>query len=358
MKKPALFLLSSVLLASLASCGGVSASSTSSASSLTPSSSSGETTSESSAVSTTSEGTSTTSEGTSTTSESTTATSTTSVDQGPLTIAAIDDATPLPAYTYSAGVYTFSLQETVVTGVSLSGTLDDGYILIDAGTLTDNAAMELDLNGVTIDSAVSAPIYYTSSNSKLIISAKKGTTNTLAYSGTDNGMAALRSKNNLEIKGKGALSLNGGVGHGIKCDDLTLSSATAIGITHAGNDGIHAKTFDASAFTGSVLMKEVGSQAFDINDYSSKTGVASGAITFPTAGQSTPIDFAINQCANVFQIDNNFTITDSTRIVVTTLSETAAFENVTPNALTITNNGTFSIAGVAQAASIAVAAKA
>jgi hypothetical protein len=226
MKKPALFLLSSVLLASLASCGGVSASSTSSATSLTPSSSSGETTSESSAVSTTSEGTSTTSEGTSTTSESTTATSTTSVDQGPLTIAAIDDATPLPAYTYSAGVYTFSLQETVVTGVSLSGTLDDGYILIDAGTLTDNAAMELDLNGVTIDSAVSAPIYYASSNSKLIISAKKGTTNTLAYSGTDTGVAALRSKNNLEIKGKGTLSLNGGVGHGIKCDDLTLSSAT------------------------------------------------------------------------------------------------------------------------------------
>lgn len=368
MKKPVLALFSSLLLVGLASCGAtnssVASSNGTSAGTSSTVATSAATTSEGT-VSTTSEGTSSvaTSEETSATSEGTTSAATsegtssvaTSVDQGPLNITAIDGI-QLPTYTYNAGVYTFAVSDTVKTGATLSGTLAGSIAITADSSFTDNASMELDLNGVTITSSSASPIYYESSNSKVIVKANKGTTNTISYTGTSSKAAVIQSSNNIEIAGKGSLILDGGsASHGIKCDKLELTSATALTINNAGNDGVHAKIFDASAYTGTFAMGKIASQAFDVNDYDTKALTASGAITFPTAGQSSKIAFTVESCANVFQIDNAFTITDSTSLIVGTCTETAYVENVTANTLTITNNGTYTIAGVDQGTSISVA---
>lgn len=376
MKKPVLALFSSLLLVGLASCGAtnssVASSNGTSAGTSSTAATSAATTSEGT-VSTTSEGTSSvaTSEETSATSEGTTSAATsegtssvatseatsaaTSVNQGPLNITAIDGI-QLPTYTYNAGVYTFAVSDTVKTGATLSGTLAGSIAITADSSFTDNASMELDLNGVTITSSSASPIYYESSNSKVIVKANKGTTNTISYTGTSSKAAVIQSSNNIEIAGKGSLILDGGsASHGIKCDKLELTSATALTINNAGNDGVHAKIFDASAYTGTFAMGKIASQAFDVNDYDTKALTASGAITFPTAGQSSKIAFTVESCANVFQIDNAFTITDSTSLIVGTCTETAYVENVTANTLTITNNGTYTIAGVDQGTSISVA---
>jgi hypothetical protein len=373
MKKTGLVLASTLLLVSLASCGTTTSSSavslvsssagTSSAatSSVTSTGTSATTSAETSATtsaetSTTSATSATTSATSSTSSESTTSVPATSssTDLGPLTISAIDGLA-LPTYSYNAGVYSFLLSDTAKTGATISGTLE-GYIDILADTnSTDNQSMELDLNGVTITSSAAAPIYYTSSNSKVIVKANKGTTNTLSYTGTSSKAAVIQSENNIEIAGKGVLTLDGGSkSHGIKCDKLSLTSATSLLINNAGNDGIHAKSFDASAFTGSLHMGTIVSQAFDVNDYDSTTKVASGSLLFPTAGQTNAIQFAVDSCANVFQIDNSFTITDSTSLVVAACTGTY-IENNSAADITVTNNGTYTIAGTAQAASIVVA---
>jgi hypothetical protein len=279
------------------------------------------------------------------TTETTTETSASTAEEGPLTIAAIDSTLALPSYSYASGVYTFNLQETAKTGAVLSGTLT-GYIkIVVDSALTDNASMELDLNGVTITSVDEAPIYYASGNSKLVLKADSGTTNALSYTGTSSKKAAVLSDNNLEISGKGTLNLSGGSkGHGIKCDTLTLSSATAIAISETGNDGIHAKKLAAGAFTGTLAMGTIASQAFDVNDYDTATAVAGGALTFPT-GTAT---FTVTSCAALIEADNNFTITAGTTLTATTVTGDI-FQNLNSVAITVTIAGTVTANGTAVA---------
>ncbi len=153
----------------------------------------------------------------------------------------------------------------------LSGTLDNGMILVDA---SDTAKIQLVLNGVDITSETSAALYILEAD-KVFITLAEGTENTLSNGGSftaideNNIDGALFSKQDLTINGSGSLTITSPAGHGIVCkDDLvitggtfTISSAShgldandSIRITgeteitiDAGKDGMHGENDDDSS---------------------------------------------------------------------------------------------------------------
>ena len=150
----------------------------------------------------------------------------------------------------------------------LSGSLDDGMILVDA---PDTAKLQLVLNGVSIHSETSAPLYILEAD-KVVITLADGTENALSNGGTFSSIddsnidGALFSRQDLTLNGSGSLTVTSPAGHGIVCkDDLvftggsfTVSSAShgidandSVRITgdtsltvSAGKDGIHAENND------------------------------------------------------------------------------------------------------------------
>ena len=149
----------------------------------------------------------------------------------------------------------------------LSGTLNDGMIIVNAG---DKDKPQLILNGVTINSATSAPIYVLNAD-KVFVTLAQGTTNSLSNGGTftaideNNIDAVIFAKDDLTLNGSGSLTVNSPAGHGIVCkDDLVLAGGTytvnsashgldandSIRITNttltvdAGKDGIHSENSD------------------------------------------------------------------------------------------------------------------
>ena len=149
----------------------------------------------------------------------------------------------------------------------LSGSLEDGMILIDAA---DSEKVQLVLNGATIASSTSAAIYVRSAD-KVFLTTATGTDNTLSNGGEyiaidDNNIdAVVFSKADLTLNGAGTLTVNAAAGHGVVSkDDLVLTSGT-YAITAAshglsgkdsvriangtytiasGKDGIHAENED------------------------------------------------------------------------------------------------------------------
>lgn len=183
---------------------------------------------------------------------------------------------------------TISEEDTYV----LSGTLDDGTIVVDAD---DSAKIHLIFDGININSNDSAAL--------LILSADKVTVtlvseNVLSNSGyfapadTLNINAALYSKEDLSLNGSGSLTVSSPAGHGISCkDDLVLAGGTytvtaanhgldandSIRLTastlsiEAGKDGIHAENADDTSL-GFVYIAD-GTYNINAND----DGISAGA---------------------------------------------------------------------------------
>ncbi len=161
----------------------------------------------------------------------------------------------------------------------LSGTLDDGMIIVDAG---DTAKLQIVLNGVSVTSKTSAAMYILEAD-KVFVTLAEGTTNTLANGGNftaidDNNIdASVFSKQDLTFNGTGELTVTSPVGHGIVCkDDLvftggsyTVNSAShgldandSVRITgstsitiDAGKDGIHCENSE-NALLGFVYIAD------------------------------------------------------------------------------------------------------
>ncbi|MDY2939194.1 MAG: carbohydrate-binding domain-containing protein [Fusicatenibacter sp.] len=149
----------------------------------------------------------------------------------------------------------------------LSGTLDDGMIVVE----TDKKEkVQIVLDGVTIHSETSAPIYVKQSD-KVFLTLAPDSENTLSNGGTfeaidDNGIdAVIFSKDDLTINGSGSLFLTSPAGHGIVSkDSLTVTGGTfeidcaSTGLSgkddisiadgsfviRSGKDGIHAENAD------------------------------------------------------------------------------------------------------------------
>ncbi|HIS24753.1 MAG TPA: carbohydrate-binding domain-containing protein [Candidatus Faeciplasma gallinarum] len=150
----------------------------------------------------------------------------------------------------------------------LSGELDDGMIIVDA---QDTAKIQLVLNGVSINSETSAPLYILEAD-KVFVTLADGTDNCLSNVGTftaideNNIDGAVFSKQDLTFNGSGTLTVTSEAGHGIVCkDDLVITGGTyiinsashgidandSVRITgdtslsiYSGKDGIHAENSD------------------------------------------------------------------------------------------------------------------
>ena len=151
----------------------------------------------------------------------------------------------------------------------ISGTLDCGMIIVDANS---DDKPQLVLNGVSISSSASAPIYIKEAN-KVFVTLAKDTQNTLCsgeeFIGIDenNIDSTIYSRQDLTLNGQGSLTINSPAGHGVVCkDDLVISSGTykiisarhgidsndSVRITNASlditasKDGIHTENSDDS----------------------------------------------------------------------------------------------------------------
>lgn len=109
----------------------------------------------------------------------------------------------------------------------ISGTLDDGMIVVNVGK---KDKPQIVLNGVTINSKTSAPIYVLEGD-KIFITLADGTTNTLTNGGSfeaidDNNIdSVIYSKQDLTLNGSGSLVVESPAGHGIVSkDDLVITS--------------------------------------------------------------------------------------------------------------------------------------
>lgn len=150
----------------------------------------------------------------------------------------------------------------------ISGTLDDGMVVVDAD---DTAKLQLVFDGVNINSRTSAPLYILEAD-KVFVTLTDGSENTLSNGGTfsaideNNIDSVIFSKQDLTLNGGGALTVVSPAGHGIVCkDDLVITGGTytvtssshaldandSVRITgetaltaNAGKDGIHSENND------------------------------------------------------------------------------------------------------------------
>lgn len=158
---------------------------------------------------------------------------------------------------------------TITTGGTyvISGTLTDGQILV----YTDSSeTVRLILNGASITSLSSAPIYVMKAE-RTIITLAEGTVNTLtdpaaytgALSGEDDLNAALFSKGDLTLNGSGTLKVNGNYKHGIVSkDDLRITGGTYE--IHAVSDAIRGR--DLIAVREGNFEIEAGSDGLQSNN--------------------------------------------------------------------------------------------
>ena len=165
-----------------------------------------------------------------------------------------------------------------------SGALEDGYIIVDA---PDTAKVHLVLNGVSINSGTSAPIYVSQAE-KVFLTLAEGTENTLSNGGTFESQvdesidSVIFSKQDLTLNGSGSLTVASPAGHGIRsnddlvitggsytisCADHGLKANDSIRITgsttlniRSGKDGIHSE-HDSDVSLGFVYISGGG---FDI----------------------------------------------------------------------------------------------
>lgn len=155
---------------------------------------------------------------------------------------------------------------------TLSGKNSDASIVIS----TDDK-VELKLNGVNITSS-GAPVIYVENADKLYIDTEDGTDNILVSTAADT--AAIRSKDNLKIKGGGTLNITS-ADNGIKCSDNLKIEGGNINID-AKADGINVNdTFEMT--DGNLKITAVG----DGIDSSSIANISGGTIDITTNGTPT-----------------------------------------------------------------------
>ena len=169
----------------------------------------------------------------------------------------------------------------------VTGTLDDGQIVIDT-----EEKVKLRLSGMSLTNKNGSAVYVKNVD-KAYITLTDNTENTLTdgenyTSGDENEKGCITSRDNLEIKGSGSLTVNGNYNHGIFSSNSIEIGNVNITV-NAKNDGIHAN--DTLAISGGnvyVTAEGDGLQAEEILD------ISDGEVNVTTTGEvkaSTSNDF-------------------------------------------------------------------
>ncbi len=159
----------------------------------------------------------------------------------------------------------------------ITGTLDDGQIVVNT-----EEEVKLRLSGMSLTNKNGSAIYVKNAD-KAHITITENTENTLAdgetyTSGDENEKACITSRDNLEIKGKGTLTINANYNNGIDSSDSVEISNGNITIT-AKNDAIHANdTLLVSGGDLTVTAESDGLQADEIID------ITGGVVNVTTTG--------------------------------------------------------------------------
>ena len=179
---------------------------------------------------------------------------------------------------FKAGVY------------SVKGTLTDGQICVDTD---DNAKVKLYLDGVKIYCADSAPLYVAQAKKETQIILAKGSENRLSDNAgrtmteaqandNDFATAVIYSKDDLQIGGEGALTVEANFNKGIfSRDDLRLKGG-ALTIT-AKDDGIRGKD-SVEISGGTVKIKCGGDGIRTSNENKGDLSISGGDITVESTG--------------------------------------------------------------------------
>lgn len=175
---------------------------------------------------------------------------------------------------------------------SIKGTLTDGQIYI---ATNDDAKVRLYLDGVEIYCADSAPIYVAQSKKETQILLAKGSENKLSDNGertmteaqaedNDFATAVIYSKDDLQIGGEGALTIEANFNKGIfSRDDLQLKGGT-LDIT-AKDDGIRGK--DSVEISGGTVKIQCGGDGIRTsNEKKGDIAVSGGDITVESRGDA------------------------------------------------------------------------
>ena len=143
---------------------------------------------------------------------------------------------------------------------SLSGTLSDGQIIVNTG---DKDTVRLILNGATLSSSTSAPIYIQNAGKTVIILAdntKNVVTDAKKYvyasAQETEPNAAIFSKSDLTIYGSGALTVNANYADAIASKDGLVIASGSLTI-NAADDGLNGKDY-VIVQDGSITIKATG----------------------------------------------------------------------------------------------------
>ncbi len=173
---------------------------------------------------------------------------------------------------------------------SLSGTLNDGQIIVDVDS---SEKVWIILNGVEITCSNSAAIYVKNSD-KTIITLSEGTVNKLTdgaeytfAEGEDEPSATVFSKDDLTINGKGSLIVTGNYKNGIQSkNDLAFTGG--IITVNAANDGIKGKD-SVCVKDAEITVVAGGDGIVSTNDSEESKGyiiVDSGSVTVTSTGDA------------------------------------------------------------------------
>jgi len=159
-----------------------------------------------------------------------------------------------------------SVTITAAGNYQVSGTLDDGQIIVDTA---DAENVTLILAGVDITSLSSAPIYVANAD-KVILTLAAGSENIITDGGSylaldESGEpnATIFSKDDLTINGEGALTVNANYNNGIASkDDLKITGGTIK--VNAVNDGIKGR--DSLAVKNGLITVVAGADGLQSNN--------------------------------------------------------------------------------------------
>lgn len=148
----------------------------------------------------------------------------------------------------------------------LSGTLDNGQVIVDAGK---EDTVRLIFQNVSLNCSISAPVYAKQAG-KVIITLEEGTENSVAdgaeyqyAEGEDEPDAAIFCKDSLTINGTGSLSVTGNFNNGIGSKDYLVITGGNLTVT-AANNGLRGR--DGVAVGGGSLSVEAQNDGIKANN--------------------------------------------------------------------------------------------